>query len=360
MPSSAQSGGPLQERDLSKDPVSNRWWRDSSDEVYWMEVTRREDLAAYIEAPATNEKGKPYWGYSLIHDLEPGDLVFHYDGAKKAIAAVSRVREAASPRTITWAARGTSARQSGATPRERPGFRVETDEFRWLPHPVSLSDIRARRTALQGIKERIENENGRSSYFPFQFTTPMKAQQGYLLKVPREVVGLFPSMRDAIEPHMVDGDFRQDQFGRPYQAAPEVIRGGTIQAEYDSEAQRLGTEEHNQTQNGLATILSDFATVRSSRRSEPEFDLAFRTQQRLYVVEVKSLGNNEARQLRLGLGQVLEYSHRMRLRENVEVVPVLATSLRPSDECWFDICDRAGVLLTSGPGYRRLLDHIKE
>jgi hypothetical protein len=50
--------------------------------------------------------------------------------------------------------------------------------------------------------------------------------------------------------------------------------------------------------------------VRTPRPDEPQYDLAWLAGDTLYVAEVKSLtAANEERQLRLGLGQVLRYTH---------------------------------------------------
>ena len=52
---------------------------------------------------------------------------------------------------------------------------------------------------------------------------------------------------------------------------------------------------------------------------------------------------NEEKQLRLGLGQVLRYAHQIRGVE--EIVPVLVAERRPSDTSWEDLCAQLGVIL---------------
>jgi hypothetical protein len=58
----------------------NRWWAGSPRENLWLEVTRRDDIGVNLKAPQTNEKGEDYWSYSLIHEIQEGDIVYHYDG----------------------------------------------------------------------------------------------------------------------------------------------------------------------------------------------------------------------------------------------------------------------------------------
>ena len=65
----------------------------------------------------------------------------------------------------------------------------------------------------------------------------------------------------------------------------------------------------------------------------------------IWVVEVKSLSpSNETQQLRLGLGQVLDYQDRLLMR-HPNVRSVLAVSAPPSDHRWLDLFERNGVTL---------------
>ena len=50
------------------------WWTDAPGEKYWLEVTGRPDIGVNLKAPQRNEKGRPYWSYSLLRymDQVPG------------------------------------------------------------------------------------------------------------------------------------------------------------------------------------------------------------------------------------------------------------------------------------------------
>lgn len=77
--------------------------------------------------------------------------------------------------------------------------------------------------------------------------------------------------------------------------------------------------------------------------------------QRLYIVEAKSLtGAREEQQIRLGIGQLLDYVFTVRSQtySKVEkVVPVLLLQHEPSDPRWKLLCDSLGVILTYPPSF---------
>lgn len=140
--------------------------------------------------------------------------------------------------------------------------------------------------------------------------------------------------------------------GEAYRHEPEAFASQQAEPfEIDPDAVDRGNVGHRKTQNALADHL--LATGREplsyQRGVDPPFDLAWRENGTLYVVEVKSLTPaNEERQMRLGLGQVLRYAHQLRAHE-ASVVAVLAVEREPEDSTWADCCDSLGVLL-SWPG----------
>lgn len=78
---------------------------------------------------------------------------------------------------------------------------------------------------------------------------------------------------------------------------------------------------------------------------DPLFDVAFyaRDWETLVVIEVKSLGDSQpVHQLRLGLGQVLQYSFLLSAERPVQAA--LAVPGDPPDE-WDGACSAAGVML---------------
>ena len=87
---------------------------------------------------------------------------------------------------------------------------------------------------------------------------------------------------------------------------------------------------------------------RSRRPHEPNFDLAWTTDGAVFVAEIKSITEqNEEEQLRLGLGQVLRYRHRLDKLGHQHVLAVLVPEREPRDPSWRDLCDELGVIMLS-------------
>lgn len=121
-------------------------------------------------------------------------------------------------------------------------------------------------------------------------------------------------------------------------------------AEFDPDTHGQGLVSHEQTRKSLAEFLAGLGIAWvKPRREEPRFDLGWRSEGRFFVAEVKSLEREAVEQLRRGLGQVLEYRHRLAMLTDEQVVAVLATSREPTDKSWVEICEGAGVLLVWPP-----------
>jgi len=56
----------------------NDWWSADPAERFWMETTGRNDLGAELHAPQLNGAGRREWGYALVAETRPGDVVFHW------------------------------------------------------------------------------------------------------------------------------------------------------------------------------------------------------------------------------------------------------------------------------------------
>lgn len=111
-----------------------------------------------------------------------------------------------------------------------------------------------------------------------------------------------------------------------------------------------GLRGHADTQNALARVLSAAGIEPRSRLPhEPNYDLAWQIGNTVYVAEIKSITDeNEEEQLRLGLGQVLRYRHRLGRLGHVDVVAVLVPERKPREDDWRELCRELGVVLMSG------------
>lgn len=114
----------------------------------------------------------------------------------------------------------------------------------------------------------------------------------------------------------------------------------------DPDASGAGWVEHNKTQNHLARIVAARGWApRSPRAEEPRYDLAWARGQTIWVAEVKSVtSQNEERQLRTAIGQVLRYRQKLTAIGH-DVQAVIVTSRLPSDPSWDELCRLEGIVL---------------
>lgn len=101
-----------------------------------------------------------------------------------------------------------------------------------------------------------------------------------------------------------------------------------------------GLRGHATTQNALADWLRRQG-ITPLRAGTVNFDLAWEIEGALYVAEIKSLHElNERNQIRLGIGEVLDFAHRLGGAHKV-----LAVEREPSDPEWLEVCSDAGIQL---------------
>lgn len=117
-----------------------------------------------------------------------------------------------------------------------------------------------------------------------------------------------------------------------------------------------GLQGHATTQDKLAAFLRGHGFGPLSPHSDdPDFDIAWQHDRILHVAEIKSTTpENEEKQLRLGLGQVLRYRHVL-MTEGRRVVAVLVPERKPTDEGWVTLCLDLGVRLVWPETFEKLL-----
>jgi hypothetical protein len=125
---------------------------------------------------------------------------------------------------------------------------------------------------------------------------------------------------------------------------------------YNAEKIERGTKGHADTQNALAKFLQERGIEpRRPLATEPDFDLAWLVGETVFVAEVKSTtDDNEEHQLRLGLGQVLRYQHRI-AQLGKRVVAVLVPEREPRDVDWLKLCLTLGVRIGWPGAFERVL-----
>jgi len=170
----------------------NAWWENDPAEIYWMEITDREDIGGELWAPKVNALGREEWSYKLVSYVQPGDRIFHWRKAERAIVGWSQASGPLSSDERSWQARGTAGRLRGPGG-VRPTWVMPLEGFRQLTSPIT-------RDALNGSKyqdvlrvlQDVEEAVGAPAYAPFQRYggRELRAQQGYLTKVPSALVAL--------------------------------------------------------------------------------------------------------------------------------------------------------------------------
>lgn len=137
-------------------------------------------------------------------------------------------------------------------------------------------------------------------------------------------------------------------LGRPFvDLAEQPTPRGTINLDLNLDLIERGSAAHRSLQNRLARYLRDNGSdPRRPDRGEPLYDLAWLAGGHEWVAEIKSLRRaNETQQLRLGLGQVLQYTTRLGALGRF-VRPSLVIEGEPTDLLWIEVCASVGVTLS--------------
>ena len=338
--------------------MPDRWWDKDPDERYWLELSDRDLFGVDLNAPESDKTGKPHSAYALIKDVRPGDIVYHYGKGRTVsphgIVGWSRVISAAAPDEVIWGPH-TGPLSTRPAPKRQSGWRVGLEGPYDVSPKVTLADLRARRPDIIAIKRKLEAAHGSPTFFPFEDSgkRPLRPNQLYLAKLPKAFVDLFPALAAA----------RVPTFSPPA-PSPVPSAGAGIGDEYTPEPEPdkpsaqepfttdpdvidRGKKGHWRTQEALAAHVRGLgASPRKARPREPRYDLAWERKGSVFVAEVKSLtADNEERQLRLGLGQVLRYAHVLRTMSPKPVRPVLAVERAPMDPTWPDLCAALDVIL---------------
>lgn len=127
---------------------------------------------------------------------------------------------------------------------------------------------------------------------------------------------------------------------------------------YDTSTRERALAAHAGVQNGLAEFLQQHdLEARSPSPHEPDFDIAWMADGVVVVGEVKSLAGTEpVQQLRLGLGQVVQYRRQLADLYG-EAAAVLAVEHEPPSS-WRDVCADVGVLLAWPPAWAGLVGAV--
>lgn len=113
-----------------------------------------------------------------------------------------------------------------------------------------------------------------------------------------------------------------------------------------------GTKAHEATLTALIRRLGARGIeVCGPARNAPLFDAGWVCDDEVFIAEVKSLSEtNEDQQIRLGIGQILDYAHQLQhLDASHKIRPVLVLERQPTGARWRGVADSSGILLIWGP-----------
>lgn len=244
--------------------------------------------------------------------------------------------------------------------------------------PVTLEEIREARqklaatggTAIKQILAAIDNPLAACDYWG-EINAALAAHPE--LKVASQTKSNPAQHAKTVFDFVLAG--KEAALSRGEQAAPDTAddaytpppRGGEVPKslvfETDPDKTDRGTTAHKDTQDALAEALRKASLKpRSPKSGDPAFDIAWRDDDAggvAFICEVKSLAdNNETAQIRLAIGQVLDYVHALDSPRKAGSLPphwegvhavraVVAVERQPAkDVHWTGLCERHGIILT--------------
>lgn len=217
--------------------------------------------------------------------------------------------------------------------------------YRFLPL-AGATDTNLRWPELMELVGRNPKQGANTA--PVQFDVDGTELLGRLdLRVPAGTA----SPGERIMAEAVDTLFPTTAWHGHYRPADEGVaaRVGVV-FQRDPEAVDRGLRGHAATQNAAARWLTEHGAEVLSPKGTVNYDLAWRQREELHVGEVKSLHPlNETHQLRLGIGQVLEYAHRLPAK------PALIVEREPSAPYWVALCEELQIRLAWPGKFETLL-----
>lgn len=177
-------------------PRKHYWWADLPGERYWCEITDRSKPGDDLLCPQTQEGGKPYWSYSLILQIRPGDIIFHYYTPLKAFVGASVATGVALPDKMSWVPHGTVGRGKKEHAVSRPAWRLPISGYVTASTPLTLTDVQKDEVWVRKwIAEKQTVADVVAA--PFQpYPGKLRGYQGYLTKMPLAFVNRWPTLKE--------------------------------------------------------------------------------------------------------------------------------------------------------------------
>ncbi len=171
------------------------WWDNHPAERYWCEITDRDDIGVDLRTPQHRQDGRSVWHYSLVADVRPGDIVFHYRG--RAFIAASVAGGPLESGVMDWTPH--IVRRPEWRGLRVPSWLLPLSGTVWSDAPLSLEQLRSSPIDSEWIVNW--NSQKRRSYArvasPFmKYGNTLRGNDAYLTKMPAEFVARFGQLRE--------------------------------------------------------------------------------------------------------------------------------------------------------------------
>jgi hypothetical protein len=329
--------------------IMHRWWDQDPTEIYWLEITNRPDVGNDLHAPSLDDSGAPSPSYQLVTEVKDGEVVFHYEKEAKGITSWSVAEGGFWEAETVWGTpRSTGRSGAPVEPYVRDGLWHGLRGPYPLKAPLGLEELRGAESRLREIHGQLAERYSNPLYLAFQLRSDgVRASQGYLQKLPAEIVSHFGQLRAVVGAthHRPSGGARQTGPGDTYRPAlaPRLEQPDPFSV--DPSVVERGLMSHARLQNFLVEILESHGrSARSPGPSDAPWDVLWVTGDEIWVAEVKSLTDkNEERQLRLGLGQLLRYRQRLSSESSSPVRGLMLVEREPTDPTWIGLCESLDI-----------------
>ncbi|MHA7292470.1 protein NO VEIN domain-containing protein [Arthrobacter sp. HLT1-21] len=162
-----------------------RWWDDDASQRYWMEVVYEERFGSQLIAPGASR-------HDRMNDVQVGDIVIHWLSRKNPMRWKPGVYGASVVAGALQNGRGDWLGQAADV--------IPLSNYTALKNPLLLTELRAHHQedvlgVLRNLTEKFSSPK-QTIYFPFNRhpRAGLKPNEGYLFKMPEQVVRLVPSM----------------------------------------------------------------------------------------------------------------------------------------------------------------------
>jgi len=168
--------------------VPQYWWSRNPDEIFWLEISSREDFGTNLTHDIESSSGSLLPSYRLARDeMNIGDVVYHFDQAWDGIRSWSRV--------------------SGPFQEADDWWEVELAGPHRLQGAVTYQRIVEAGPRIEQVLRSLPRSREESQYLPFVFSANgLRLAQTYLAKLPRQVLTVFPQLGEALPAEEVGND----------------------------------------------------------------------------------------------------------------------------------------------------------